>query len=120
MARDAHFIDRLVDAVDRSGRRRIASSPRMTAAYQKSATRPEPPLGRFGQKHPVLGGAVAAIVWGGAMCLVFSLPVVALAVAGVFSTAIFVVVEMIMVLLWTVGGALFGLSVGRAWSRGER
>ena len=54
------------------------------------------------------------------MCVVFSLPIVGLAVIGVFSTPVFFFVELINVLLSTIGGGLFGLTVGRAWSRRER
>ncbi len=54
------------------------------------------------------------------MCAVFSVPVIAFALVGIVSARVFGSVELVMVLLCAIGGILFGVSVGRAWSRGTR
>jgi hypothetical protein len=66
-----------------------------------------PPLARFGQRHPLLGGVVAAAVWGGAMFLIFS----------VLTHFEF---ETLMAVLWSIGGIAFGAILGWTWSRARR
>jgi hypothetical protein len=114
------LVDRFVDGIYRAGRRRIESSRTATAMCQRTTRRPDPLLARFGQRHPILGGSVAALVFGTAMFVVFSVPVVWLAIVGVFSRSALLALELVMAVLWAIGGMLFGLSVGRTWSRGER
>ena len=77
--------------------------PTMAAVYERAKRRSSTPLSRFGDRHPVLGGVVAGIVWGGTMFLIFS-------VLTLFRF------EQFMAMLWGVGGVFFGTAMAWSWS----
>jgi hypothetical protein len=86
---------------------RLSERASRRATPQTFRQRRETALSRFGMRHPVLGGVVAAVVWGGAMFAVFS------------ALTLFRVVEL-MAVLWAIGGASFGTAMGWYWSYQRR
>jgi len=113
---DRHPADRFADAVMHSGERAIASNPTYAAVAARTG-RTDTAFARFGRSHPIIGGVAAALYFGTAMFLIFSIPAVVLALIGFFSPTVFVAMEVFLALVSGVGGAVFGFTVGRLWFR---
>jgi hypothetical protein len=69
--------------------------------------RPDPPLARFGQRHPLLGGIVAAVVTTGIFVVLGS-------ALALFQDA------RLTIVLSAVFGAITGLGMGTLWSYRRR
>jgi len=120
---DEPLIDRLVDATYRSGDRRIASDPRLSAMHARIKRRPEPKrkqvIDRFGLRHPVLGGALAAVFVVVCFFPMFSIPLVMLLAVGIIKVTGFAFLEGLLALVCVVVGIWMGIVCGRVWYQGQ-
>jgi hypothetical protein len=123
MPHKSRLIDRLVDATYRSGERRIAADPRLTAIHARIEQRPEPKrkakLDRFGRRHPALGGAFMGALVVVCFLPLISIPFVVLAAVGMLKATGFVFLEGFMALVCVVAGVWMAIVAGRVWYQGE-